>query len=401
MDIPSSPSPPTSTEVAFTTFALGATTGVLVLMGAVSSLFGPLLVSFTHRFHLSLADAGVSLSVYFVGALVGVAPSWLGLKRREGRVVLRVALMVIAAGALGASLSRVWVVFLVGVFLVGVGFGALDIAVNTLLARTNLEGRAHRLSVANGGYGVGAVLCPLVIIALAPRHFPWLLAGLGVLALALATLNRGVHAPRLRADPHQSAITAQSARRRPILVTFAVAYVVYVALETSSAGWMATQIHGIGDSAVTGSLVTAGFWSGLAVGRFLGGALYRRVAERALVLGGLLAAVALCAAARVDALALVAYPLLGLVVASVFPMGLVWYANLCPHDSDGLSTLILVMMVGGVVGPGAVSLLVARYGVHAVPWALAAFAAVDVVAFLTALRFRPLVADPADAGQST
>jgi len=360
-------------------------------MGAVTSLFGPLLVSFTHRFHLSLPSAGAALSVYFVGATLGVLPGWLGLKRLQGRMVLTFSLVTIVFGAAGSSLAHSWTLFLTSIFLIGLGFGALDIALNTLLARTALRGRAHRLSISNAGYGVGAVICPLTIIALNPNNFRFLFAGLAAIALVLSTLNGGVHAPPLRTEPLQFEMTKMKAQRRPILLTFVVAYVLYVALETSSSGWMATQLHGVGYSESSGSLVTAGFWSGVAIGRLLGGSLYHRLSERKLVLGGLTLATLVCASAFSDALAPYAYPLLGLIVASIFPMGLMWYTMLCPHDSDGLSLLILFMMVGGVAGPAVTSLLVSQFGVRVVPITLATFAALDLAVFLSALRFRPLV----------
>jgi fucose permease len=360
-------------------------------MGAVTSLFGPLLVSFTHRFHLSLPSAGAALSVYFIGATLGVLPGWLGLKRLQGRLVLSFSLVTIVLGAAGAAFSHSWILFLASVFLIGLGFGALDIGLNTLLARTALEGRAHRLSIGNAGYGVGAVICPLVIIALNPNNFRLLFGGLAVIALVLSTLNGGVHAPPLRTEPMQYEITKMKTQRRPILITFVVAYVLYVAIETSASGWMATQLHGVGYSESSGSLVTAGFWTGLAIGRLLGGPLYHRLSDKKLILGGLALAIVVCAAAFFDSLAPYAYPLLGLIIASIFPMGLLWYTMLCPHDSDGLSLLILFMMIGGVAGPGAVSLLVSQFGVHVVPFTLAAFAALDLAVFLSALRFRPLV----------
>jgi fucose permease len=101
-------------------------------------------------------------------------------------------------------------------------------------------------------------------------------------------------------------------------------------------------------------------------------------------------AIIVSAVTIVDPLAPYAYPLLGLIIASIFPMGLMWYTKLCPHDSDGLSLLILFMMIGGVAGPGAVSLLVSSFGIHVVPLTLATFCALDLAAFLSALRFRPL-----------
>ncbi len=379
-----------STEVTIRPFALASTTGVYILMGAVTSLFGPLVESFAHRFHVSLPSAGAALSVYFVGATLGVLPGWLGLKRLQGRAVLTLALTAIAVGAAGAAFSHLWPLFLTSVFLIGLGFGALDIGLNTLLARTALEGRAHRLSIGNAGYGVGAVICPLIIIALSPHNFPIIFGGLCVLALILSTTNGGLHAPPLYADPRQYEINKLKAQRRPILLTFIAALIFYVALETGTSGWMATELHGIGYSQSVGSLVTAGFWTGMAVGRLLGGPLYHRLSDRKLVLGGLVLAVALSLLALIDPVAPYAFPLLGLIIASIFPMGLIWYTTLCPHDSDGLSLLILFLMIGGVAGPGAISLLVSHFGVHVMPIALAVFAALSLAVFFSALRFRPL-----------
>jgi fucose permease len=392
VDFDTSPSPQVpTTEVSFSAFSFASATGVYIIMGAVTSLFGPLLESFAHRFHLSLPSAGVALSVYFVGATLGVLPGWLGLKRLEGRVVLMISLTAIALGAAGASLSHSWLLFLTSVFLIGLGFGALDIGLNTLLARTPLKGRAHRLSIGNAGYGVGAVICPLIIIGLGPKNFATLFAGLCVLALLLSVLNGGVHAPPLRTEPLQFEITQMKVQRRPILITFIAAFIFYVALETSAAGWMATQIHGIGYSTSAGSLVTAGFWVGMAVGRSVGGPLYHWLAEKKIILGGLALATATCVLALADPIAPYAYPLLGLIIASIFPMGLIWYTVLCPHDSDGLSLLILFMMIGGVAGPGVVSLMVSHFGVHVVPYVLATFAVTALGVFTSALRFRPLV----------
>ena len=153
---------------------------------------------------------------------------------------------------------------------------------------------------------------------------------------------------------------------------------------------MATQLHDVGFSQSVGSLVTAGFWTGLAVGRMLGGLLYRLFDDKILVLGGLILAIVTSLTTFSDHLAPYAYPLLGLIISSIFPMGLMWYTKLCPYDNDGLSLLILFMMVGGVVGPGVVSVMVSRFGVHVVPVVLATFGTLDLGAFLLALRFNPL-----------
>ena len=380
-----------ATEVAFRPVALGGATVTFAVIGATSSLYGPLLVAFSHRFQLSLPSAGAVLSVHFVGALLGVPLAWLGVKRLSGALVLSGALSLVALGAFGAAVAAHWSLLLASVFLIGLGYGGLDFTLNTLLTRTRATGRAHRLSVVNAGFGVGAVVGPLLIIAAHPAHFAPILAGIGAMSLVLIGANRGVHAPALRAEENQRVISAMRAERRPILFTFIGGYVLYIAVETSAAGWMASHLHGLGYSQSVASLVTAGFWAGVALGRVLGAPAHRRWSERTLVLGGLALAALLGLVALVAPLAPYAYALMGLVVALVFPMGLIWYTSLCPHDSDGVALMILFMMAGGIIGPGAQSLLVAVAGIHVVPLVVTGFALADLGLFASALRFTPLV----------
>src|SRR5665213_992695 len=92
------------TQVSFGAFAFAGATANFALIGAVSSIYGPLLVSFSDTFHVSLPRAGEVLSVHFVGALFGVLLAWIGVKRFTGALVLSVALLLMAGGAVGACL---------------------------------------------------------------------------------------------------------------------------------------------------------------------------------------------------------------------------------------------------------------------------------------------------------
>ena len=87
-------------------------------------------------------------------------------------------------------------------------------------------------------------------------------------------------------------------------------------------------------------------------------------------------------------MALAAYPVAGLSLALVYPMGLIWFTNLNPGDGDGLVILILTMMAGGVIGPALTGVAVSVAGVRAVPVCIAVFAAADFAVFLTARQFR-------------
>jgi len=376
------PGEPALADVAFTPTAFAGAGAMFVVFGAVASLYGPLLVTWAHHFDVSLPTAGVVLSVHFAGAFIGVPLGWAAMRRWHGQAVLAAALVTLALGAAAAGVARTFAELLAGVFVIGLGFGALDFLLNSLLVRTAETRRARRLSVANAGYGVGSVIGPLLIIVARPAHYPLLLAAVAVGAVSLTASTRGVSAPPLTPE-HRRTLHP---RRRAVLATFVVAYVLYVATEASLTGWIAPQLHRVGFSQTVGATATAGFWLGLAIGRFLAGPAHRRFSEQWLVLGGLALTALVCLVARSDALAPYVYPLAGVFMALVYPMGLIWYTRLAPGDADGLAFIILVMMLGGVIGPAVTSALVSSAGVHVVPFCVVTFCLADLAVFLSARR---------------
>ena len=397
MTSPSSHVPPPPTAVVFTPMAFAGATGMFVVFGAVASLYGPLLDTFAHHFGVSLPAAGAVVSVHFAGALCGVPLAWVAMRRFTGPLVLASALGAMALGTTAAAFSPGFASLLASIFVVGLSFGALDFLLNSLLVRTAAKGRAHRVSVANAGYGVGSVIGPLLVIVARPAHYPLILAGVGLGALALTTSTRGVRAPAVTATH----LRADDPLRRTKLTTFVLAYVLYVATEASLSGWIAPQVHRIGNSEAVGAAATAGFWLGLAAGRFAAGPAHRIASPRRLVVVGLGATVVLCLAARVDALAPFVYPVSGLSMALVYPMGLIWYTELSPRDDNGIALMILLMMAGGVIGPALTSVAVSAVGIRAVPFCTAGWALVDLAVFASARRFdplepvgRPLVGEP-------
>jgi len=378
-----------STEVTFRPLAITSATVDLIVFGMISSLFGPLLVTLAHRFHLSLPATGVVLSVYFIGAFCGVPIGWLAMRRFTGAAVLSATLLITALGACGAALSTRWAMFLVSVFFLGLGFGGVDFSLISLLVRTKSRGRGRRLSVTNAGYGFGAVIGPLLVVVVRPHNYRLLYVAIAIAVVVLTLGNRGLIAPPLSREQRRHDLVVNRTQRRSILGTFIAAYIFYVATETTTAGWIAPHLHRLGYSASIGSVVTAGFWLGLAVGRVLAGPVNRRHSDHRLVLGGLAVAAVLCTTALVSGAAPYVYPLVGLSIALVYPLALVWYATLCPNDDDGVALLIFCMMAGGVLGPAVESLMVSTFGIRVVPIVLASFAALTLAIFASALRFSP------------
>ena len=348
-------------------------------MGVVVSTYGPLLEHLTRRFGVSLPVAGATISVHFGGALPGVFIAMWAVRRVTARVVMIVSTGVASVGLIGIAISPIWPAFLAAVFVVGLGFGALVLTLNQLVAFSAGRRRAGLLNALNAAYSAGAVAGPLLVAALARDHFTLLYLGGALVWLVLIPGAMGVTG-RLPTD-------AGAPRRPDALVgVFIVAFVLYVAIETGTGGWMTSHLESLGLPSNTAASLTSAFFLALVTGRLLIALVPPRVPESTVVLASATASTIALAAAALGIGMPWAYVVAGLTMAPIFPTGVVWLARLRPTDSRATSWLFPATSVGGVVGPAAIGFVVAGAGVRWTPAVLGALAVLMVGAFAASRR---------------
>jgi len=376
-------------EVRFSPLAWrGAILGYF-LMGVSASMLGPQLDTLAAKFHVSLATAGILFSTFAIGGLLGNIVAWRGLNTHHGRQIIRLGLSEMIVGSAGTALAPSWAVLLIAIAVLGMGFAALNISLNSLMTRTALDVRSRRLNTGNATFGAGAVAGPLLVVALGAHHYALEYLLIIPLALTAISLLGGFHAQPLKSSAIVARSDAEARHRRPILITFVVGFICYLLVESSTSGWLATDIHHIGHSTGFAAAITAGFWGGLGIGRYLAVHVHRRLHARQIMIGGVALAMVVAPLAVVSSLAPFIFPLLGFLIAATFPMGLLWYSELVPNDGNGVSMIILFVLVGNLLGPWTVGRLVSRYGIHAVPLTISAFGLLTVLVLVSALRFRP------------
>jgi len=269
-------------------------------MGVAVSAYGPLLELLTRRFGVSLPVAGATISVHFAGALPGVLIAAWAAQRVDARSI------VVAAGAVGAiglaavAVAFAWPLYLAAVFLVGLGFGALVLALNQIVAFSAGRRRAALLNALNAAYSAGAVAGPLLVAAFARDHFTVLYLAGAVVWLAVMPGAFGIEG-RLPVDA--------AAPRRPgkLVWTFIAAFVLYVAIETGTGGWMTSHLQSIGVAYAQSATLTSAFFLAIVVGRLLITLVPASVPESYVVLTGAVAATVALAPATVGAAAPWAY----------------------------------------------------------------------------------------------
>jgi len=342
------------------------------VLGACLTLPGTLLPILVEHFHLRLVEAGSMMALQGVGYLFAVvaAPRLIG--RFGMRSVLLAGLLIAGAGLIGFARMTNWIGGASTMFVVGVGFGAMEVTANTLLIAIGGERRANLLNFTHLFFGVGSFVAPALTTRAVDAGISWQSV---FLAAGVVTAGVGLGWRVLFA---QAAVTAQpdvapqghGARRSPLVVLLAIALAAYVGAEIGIGGWLTKYMVSQHNVTLTyAGTVLSLYWLGMAGGRLALTVLAHRVRDDLLLIG--LAAFA--TVAGIAALlapgpvpAAVCFALTGLGFSGIFPAAIALAGRCYPDDTAAVtSTLIAGGAVGGISIPWIMSAIADGFGLVA------------------------------------
>ncbi|TSA83695.1 MFS transporter [Deinococcus detaillensis] len=341
---------PTKTKRDPALFGVGF--AAFLLLGLIQAAYGPAFSDFEQRFGVTTAAvAGVS-SAHFLGSALG--PLLLGalLTRLPLRAAVMIGSAVFALGLLGLSLAPIWPLMLLAALLTGLGFGFLSGGFNSAFATLG----AGPASLINAMFGIGSVAAPLLALGFGAYPGPFML--LALLALGLTFALRSVRS--WPAQPAELALSKVSPRRVGL---FGLLFFSYVGIEAGLGSWATTHLAAIGNPHP--EAVTSLFWLALTAGRLGFAAFAARLPFFRVVL--VCAALALLGSLliTVPALAVAGYLVVGLGISPIFSTLLTWFTSLNPVRAAPL--MLTAGSLGGAVFSALIGVLVARFGVQAVP----------------------------------
>ncbi len=352
--------------------------GMLALsaVGMFDGALGVAWPSMRETFDQPLAALGVVVfaytSGYFITSSIG---GWLLEHVGTGLAMIGIALSAIAGASL-FSISPVWLVVLVGAFLVGVSGGAADLTLNHELAQHH---GVRALGFLHATWGLGAAVGPVVVTAFVTGDRSWRLAfvpiivlQVGLLVAYLVVRDDWAPVPRRRDAPAD----VEPLDRAALGIALAM-FFVYVGVELGAGQWGYTLLtDGRDMSEGTAGAWMSSYWLALTGGRLLlglGG--HRRDADELLTMS-VIGAVVSAAVLWLDPFGagVVALVPLGLSLAAVFPVLVaVTPERLGEHRAArAIGMQIAASSVGGVV-------LSAAYGLGAQTWGPDALAPMFVV----------------------
>ncbi|KAM0717267.1 hypothetical protein Q7P37_007119 [Cladosporium fusiforme] len=324
--------------------------------------------------------AGFLLAAPTSGILVGLL----------GRAkCLMLAELVMMAGYIIIVCTPPYPVVVVAYLLLGFG-AAVNLALNNVFC-ANLANSTVLLGMAHGSYGVGGTIAPIIATAMISNGILWSrfwLITIGLRAICFFAAGwafwdyekegiNGFNNSLQETLSRQSATTATEPSKLQILyralknrttIIGAIFIFSYQGSEVSESGWFISYLidYRNGDPAKVG-YVTAGFWAGITLGRFVLVHLAARIGEKRFVAGLTIGTVAFQLLAWFIPNIIggaVAVSIIGLLLGPIYPCATTIFARLLPGNlqMSAIAFITTAGSSGGAVVPFTTGILAQAVG---------------------------------------
>jgi MFS transporter, FHS family, glucose/mannose:H+ symporter len=262
--------------------------------GILTTLLGPMLPILIARWAMNDTQAGNLFLVQFLASLAGVQLAGVLLARWGFRPAFLSGLLLMACGVATLYMGSLWL-GLAAVAAYGLGLGLIIPTNNLLIAEIGSSSgsgpgsRAGAVSLLNFFWGVGAVLCSLMVAwTAAHKLLPFFLGSVALFLVLLAFAMRNLPFPAAEKSAKSSASSSwRELAKSPAIWLFAAVFFLYPGAETAVGGWIGSYVSRLGSrGAALASMMPAFFWSALTVGRALGTAFLRHFSERRVLRAG-------------------------------------------------------------------------------------------------------------------
>lgn len=404
---------------------LGLAYLAFISLGLPDALLGVAWPSMRTGFGVSVEAVGLILTVGVTGYLLSSVSTGFALARLGVGWLLAGSTWLVALGLSAYAAAPLFPLALCGSLLVGLGSGAIDAGLNGYAAE---HFGARHMNWLHASFGFGATLGPLVMTAVLGAGLGWrwgygLTAAVqALLAIAFTVTARAWDGARPAAaspvaDPDTGVRTAVPERaagaavagplpepvpeRRtgqrgallaPAVWLGAATFALYTGTEVGVALWtftLLTEGRGL-STAVAGTCVSA-YWAALFVGRVLYGVVAERLpGQKAAMacIGGMAAGAVVIALPGPAVLTVVGVMMIGAFAAPVFPLLTLTTAERvgAGYAGPAVGMQVGAASLGAVIFPGAIGLLVGRYGTDVLAPSFLALAVLMALLYLITLR---------------
>jgi FHS family glucose/mannose:H+ symporter-like MFS transporter len=317
-----------------------------IVIGVITTLLGPILPSFSHRWLLTDAQAGFFFTSQYFFSTLGVILTSVVLPRYGFSKVSAAGFVSFSLGFAFLGLGS-WYISALMVGINGFGYGLTNPAINLRATHLASKNTAAAVTFLNFSWSIGAVLCPFLVRAMIPAiHLRGFSLVIAVCSLMLVYLHLSLRTlPATGQDTRATHPLADwlAHLRLPQAAPLLALYFLYVGTEVALGGWVAsyeTRLPGM--SAVTLVIAPSVFYGALLFGRGVAPLILRHVSEIAVSVGGLLLATigaAIIAASNTPQILYLGAAIAGAGLAPQYPIFITWLAAIFKQDSTWVGAL--------------------------------------------------------------
>lgn len=343
-----------------------------MVSGACSLALGSLIPFLRSTYNLSYDFAGMLVSLQSVGNLVaiglmGFLPTFIG--RRKS--VIATAMWMAVSYLLFTTGWGSVMLLPFACFVMGIAKGGNANFANTMMSTLPGKKASIGYNLAHGGYAVGALLSPLLIIA-CTRNNPsgWRMTTAILMALCLIQLVDYILIPLPSEKKEKSvkSIDRSFLKSRSFWLASAILFF-YVSTEYAITGWLVTYFQDIGVlSANVSQMMSSLLWLVMFVGRMVGAVIVGKVSRKYLLMAdgiGLLIFFLVVFFARTEIPIYIGIAGVGLFMATIYTSAMALGTESVRGNDLGVSAMTLAGSAGGIITPATVGLVAERAGIQA------------------------------------
>ena len=351
---------------------IAGTMFAFMVSGACSMALGSLIPFLRDTYNLSYDFAGMLVSLQSVGNLVsiglmGFLPTFVG--RRKS--VLVTALWMAAAYLLFTTGWGGALLLPAACFAMGIAKGGNANFANTMMSTLPGKKASVGYNLAHGGYAIGALLSPLLIVACTSGSSSgWRTTTAILLVLCAVQLIDYMRIPLPAETVGKSvkSIDRSFLKSRSFWIASGILFF-YVSTEYAITGWLVTYFQDIGVlSDNVSQMMSSLLWLVMFAGRMVGALIVGKVSRKALLVAdgtGLLIFFLLVFFSRSELPIFIGIAGVGLFMATIYTSAMALGTESVRGNDLGVSAMTLAGSAGGIITPAAVGFVAERSGIQA------------------------------------
>ncbi len=355
-----------------------------ISLGLPDSLLGSAWPAMRLELGAPISYAGIISMIIAGGTIVSSLLSNRVLRRLGTGPVTAISVGMTAAALFGFSISGEFFQLCLWAVPYGLGAGAVDAALNNYVA---LHYSSRHMSWLHAFWAVGVTISPYIMSACLSQNLGWQkgyrsVSLIQIVLTSLLVLSLPLWKKKGNSEEEQAVgdVTLSQAVRIPGVPFVLLAFFSFCALEHTAGLWASSYLVGVrGVSPETAAQVTALFYLGEMVGRFLNGFVADRFGDRKMIRVGIFVMLlgAVLVMLPVDFLALAGLLVIGLGAAPVYPC--IIHSTPVSFGKENSQALVGIQMASAYCGstfmPPLFGLLAQYAGIGLYPFYLLLFAA--------------------------